>query len=110
MTRRINRRGASSYGSGDNRKGYFSHGPTLHFIVGKSGWICRLPTSRGSCCGCFKAVLSRVPGPCGSSEGGPMTINHMRDIDVGLQLPGRSAQAKQNGGLLIIAPLGENGC
>jgi len=39
-----------------------------------------------------------------------MTINHMRDIDVGLQLPGRSAQAKQNGGMLIIAPLGEKGC
>jgi hypothetical protein len=39
-----------------------------------------------------------------------MTINHMRDIDVGLQLPGRSAQAKQNGGMQIIASLGEKGC
>ena len=39
-----------------------------------------------------------------------MTINHMRYIDVVLHLPGRSAQAKQNEGVLIIAPLGEKGC
>jgi hypothetical protein len=39
-----------------------------------------------------------------------MSMNHMRDIDVGLQLRRRSARAKRNGGVLMIPPLGEKGC
>src|SRR5215831_1366031 len=43
---RVDRCGASANGNGDNRRGYPSHRPILHFPVGGRETMRRSPTSR----------------------------------------------------------------